>query len=166
MRENEAESNLPQIHFTLYNSTQYDSDSANNYFSTCLHLNWRDVRLLQLYKFGHTGTWENTQAERRFHIYCKKHMLSFISAHFRFAARHRRTSIHFLFSSFFYFYSVRFLFLLWHWLRVYCISNCDAVNIFLVRFSFPFRDCDFYRFISTAQREQTDTYFLGHRQWW
>lgn len=131
-----------EIHFTLHTLHKYNSESANNYFSTCLHLNWRDVRLLQLYKFGCANTRTHTQHARtqgNTHrpsavSAAKCSCFSSISAHFRFAAWRRHSILCFrrfspILSVLFLYFILVFL-LRWHWHKVYCISNCDAANIF------------------------------------
>lgn len=92
---------------------------------------------------------------------------SSISAHFRFAAWRRHSIL--CFRRFSPILSVLFLVfpLRWHWHKVYCISNCDAANIFssdsrILIARLRFLSPRFYRATQKKKQKRIDTSFRGH----
>lgn len=138
--EREREMRQWIVEETFYTPHKYNSESANNYFSSCLHLNGIDVLPFQFYELGHTHTHtykaHSKRGSKAVHKQsatsaAKCSCFSFISAHFRFVVRRRRSTWCVgRFSPAFFFYFMSVLLLFWHRHRVYCISNCDAANIF------------------------------------
>lgn len=162
-----------KIHFTLHTLHKYNSESANNYFSTCLHLNWRDVRLLQLYKFGCANTHtacedpgQYTQAKRR--LCCKVLMFFF---YFRaFSLCGVASSFHFVFSTFFSYFVCSLLGLSSSLALAQSLLHFElrCGQYFFVRFSHSHRSTAIFiasflpRNTKKKKQKRIDTSFRGH----